>query len=117
MEKLSHKWEQKHGKVNSDDGLARLKELLGNVKAKVEGIGDMGAPASNMMPAEDKEEDNWHPSKHVTDPQKKKELAPHDADVQRGSYKDRADYLEKGGVPKSENVEMENILRLINYKK
>ena len=56
MEKLSHKWEQKHGRVNPDDGLARLKELLGNVKAKVEGIGDMGAPASNMMPSENKED-------------------------------------------------------------
>ena len=37
-----------------DDGLARLKELLGNVKQKVESMGgDMGAPASNMMPSEE----------------------------------------------------------------
>jgi hypothetical protein len=56
MEKLSRRWEEKHGKVE-DDGLARLKELLGNVKAKVEGIGDNTnnghAPGTNIMPAEE----------------------------------------------------------------
>ena len=110
IEKLTNEWQQKHGQVangHGDDGLARLKELLGNVKAKVEGIGQ----------SEMEEKDNWHPSKHVTDPQKRKELAPHDKDVQRGSYADRAAYLDKGGVPKSENAEMESILRLVNYKK
>jgi hypothetical protein len=119
IDKLTQEWTQKHGQVASghgDDGLARLKELLGNVKQKVESMGgDTGVPPSNIMAGEEK--DNWHPSKHVTDPQKKKELAPHNKDVQRGSYKDRADYLTKGNVPKSENTEMENILRLANYKK
>jgi hypothetical protein len=119
IDKLTQEWTQKHGRVASghgDDGLARLKELLGNVKQKVESMGgDTGVPPSNIMAGEEK--DNWHPSKHVTDPQKKKELAPHNKDVQRGSYKDRADYLTKGNVPKSENTEMENILRLANYKK
>jgi hypothetical protein len=103
IQKLTQEWQQKHGQVangqasasHGDDGLARLKELLGNVKAKVEGFGE--------PEMEDKE--NWHPSKHVTDPQKKKELAPHDKDVQRGSYADRAAYLDKGGVPRSENAE------------
>jgi hypothetical protein len=56
MEKLSNRWEEKHGKIE-DDGLARLKELLGNVKAKVEGIGDITnnghAPGNNIMPAEE----------------------------------------------------------------
>jgi hypothetical protein len=53
MEKLSKKWEQKHGHVE-DDGLARLKELLGNVKEKVESIGDVGGhPGQNIMPAEE----------------------------------------------------------------
>ena len=107
MSKLTQEWHQRHGKVSNGeggDGLARLKELLGNVKAKVEGIGQ----------PEMEEKDNWHPSKHVTDPQKKKELAPHDKDVQRGSYKDRADYLEKGGVPRSE---MESILKLAGLAK
>jgi hypothetical protein len=56
MEKLSKRWEEKHGSVG-DDGLARLKELLGNVKTKVEGIGDITnnghAPGNNIMPAEE----------------------------------------------------------------
>jgi hypothetical protein len=56
MEKLTKQWEQRHGKVQ-DDGLARLKELLNNVKAKVEGIGDKTnnghAPGNNIMSAEE----------------------------------------------------------------
>ena len=60
MEKLSKRWEEKHGKIE-DDGLARLKELLGNVKAKVEGIGDITnnghAPGNNIMSAESEETD------------------------------------------------------------
>jgi hypothetical protein len=56
MEKLSREWEANHGPVQ-DDGLARLKELLNNVKAKVEGIGDITdnghAPGNNIMPAEE----------------------------------------------------------------
>ena len=119
MAKLTQEWHQRHGKVSNGhegDGLARLKELLGNVKQKVESMGgDTGVPPSNIMAGEEK--DNWHPSKHVTDPQKKKELTPHDKDVQRGSYKDRADYLTKGGVPKTEDSAFEAIMRLANYKK
>jgi len=56
MEKLSQKWSAEHGAVQ-DDGLARLKELLGNVKAKVEGIGDQGQGGrdfnKNIMPAQE----------------------------------------------------------------
>jgi hypothetical protein len=56
MEKLKQKWDEKHGSVE-DDGLARLKELLNNVKAKVEGIGDQGQGGTdfnkNIMSAEE----------------------------------------------------------------
>jgi hypothetical protein len=56
MEKLSSEWEAEHGSIE-DDGLARLKELLNNVKAKVEGIGDQGNSGTdfntNIMPAEE----------------------------------------------------------------
>ena len=53
MEKLSQEWEQRHGKVE-DDGMTRLKELLGNIKGKVESIGDVGGhPGKNIMPAEE----------------------------------------------------------------
>jgi len=106
MQKLTQEWQQKHGGNNlmgETDPLDRLKELLGNVKAKVEGIGDQGQGGrdfnKNIMPAEDKDADDWHPSKHIADPQKKKELAPHDKDVERGSYNDRARYMKAGGVP------------------
>jgi hypothetical protein len=42
MEKLTNEWSERHGKsISGDDGLSvdRLRELLGNVKAKVEGLG------------------------------------------------------------------------------
>ena len=53
MEKLSQDWEQRHGRVE-DDGMARLKELLNNLKGKVESVGDVGGhPGKNIMPAEE----------------------------------------------------------------
>jgi hypothetical protein len=61
MQKKNQEWQQKHGKVaagHGDDGLARLKELVGNIKTKVEGIGDQGQGGKdfnkNIMPAETK---------------------------------------------------------------
>lgn len=64
IEKLTNEWSERHGReagsVDHDDGLARLKELLGNVKKKVEGIGDQGVSGrdfnKNIMPAEELEE-------------------------------------------------------------
>lgn len=56
MEKLTNEWQDRHGQVDSmgDDGLARLKELVGNIKSKVESIGDIGGdPGTNIMSAED----------------------------------------------------------------
>jgi hypothetical protein len=89
IDKLTQQWHQKHGQVDHGDGFSidRLKELVGNIKSKVESI---------------KEKDDWHPSKHVTDPQKKKELEPHDKDVNRGSYADRAAYLDAAGVKRDQ---------------
>jgi hypothetical protein len=125
MEKLTQQWQERHGAIPGPepegDGLSinRLKELVGNIKQKVETyskpVNEIGAETTNIMPAEEK--DNWHPSKHVTDPQKKKELAPHDKDVQRGSYDDRAKYLDAAGIPRSESVEMESMLKLAGLAK
>jgi hypothetical protein len=60
IDKLTQEWTQKHGQVASghgDDGLARLKELLGNVKTKVESMGgDTGVPPSNIMQGEQNHE-------------------------------------------------------------
>jgi hypothetical protein len=40
MEKLTMEWQQRHSslQVGDNDGLARLKELVGNIKAKVESV-------------------------------------------------------------------------------
>jgi hypothetical protein len=58
MEKKNDEWQVANG--HGDDGLARLKELLGNIKSKVEGIGDQGQGGrdfnKNIMPAEDQAE-------------------------------------------------------------
>ena len=97
MEKLSK--ERDHGPVG-DDGLARIREIMRHMGAKVEG---MGQPEMEGT-------DNWHPSKHVTDPQKKKELAPHDKDVKRSSYADRAAYMKAGGVPDDRGPQEEGML-------
>lgn len=53
MNKLIMQWEQRHGKpqVAQDDGLARLKELVGNIKAKVEGVAQESGPDKSQVPA------------------------------------------------------------------
>ena len=52
MEKLTNEWNHKHGKVNHGDGLSinRLKELVGNIKAKVESMEEDG-PKPSEVPA------------------------------------------------------------------
>jgi hypothetical protein len=71
IEKLSNKWQQKHGHVangHGDDGLARLKELLGNVKQKVESISpDKEDPPFDPDPPRDGERKDQfgNPIKHV----------------------------------------------------
>jgi len=67
MEKLSQRWEEKHGPVGGDgltiDG---LKEILNRIKGKVEGIGDQGHGG------EEKNPDTSHQynttMKHAVDP-------------------------------------------------
>lgn len=99
INKLTQEWHQKHGRIKSNpvdhgDGLSvdGLKEILGRIKQKVEGIGQ----------PEMEEKDDWHPSKHVTDPQKQKELEPYNKLVDRGSAADRFDYLDKAGVKRDQ---------------
>ena len=99
INKLTQEWHQKHGRIKSNpvdhgDGLSvdGLKEILGRIKQKVEGIGQ----------PEMEEKDDWHLSKHVTDPQKQKELEPHNKNVHRDSYADRAAYLDAAGVKRDQ---------------
>lgn len=77
------------------------------------------ADAARNTKEEKEEKDNWHPSKHVTDPQKKKELAPYDKHVDRGDYAARAAYLDAAGVPRSEsaNESMAAMLKLAGLTK
>jgi len=54
IEKLSNEWQQRHGhvnKVDDRDGLARLKELVGNIKTKVEGMEEGNGPDKSQVPA------------------------------------------------------------------
>lgn len=64
MEKLTNEWETRHGRpagnVDDHDGLARLKELLGNVKAKVEAI-DPSNPRDYEIPAYQRKEKGQAP--------------------------------------------------------
>jgi hypothetical protein len=58
MEKLTMEWQQRHGnaRVSNNDGLARLKELVGNIKGRVEEMGgDTGVPPGNIMPSTEME--------------------------------------------------------------
>jgi hypothetical protein len=58
MEKLTMEWQQRHGnaRVSDNDGLARLKELVGNIKGRVEEMGgDTGVPPGNIMPSTEME--------------------------------------------------------------
>jgi uncharacterized protein YidB (DUF937 family) len=59
MTKLTQEWYQRHGKVSNGDGgdgLARLKELVGNIKGRVEEMGgDTGVPPGNIMPSTEME--------------------------------------------------------------
>lgn len=54
MEKLTMEWQQRHGTpVNGDDGLARLKELVGNVKAKLGQVEGSGSKEKQKTPYRD----------------------------------------------------------------
>jgi len=109
MEKLSKRWEEKHGHIE-DDGLARLKELLGNVKSKVESIGDVGGhPGNNIMSAEGDNKD-----KPPFDPDPPKEGPRKD---QYGNpVKHVAKHLAKQGMKQAMDTK-EDILKLAGLAK
>jgi hypothetical protein len=92
MEKLTTEWQQRHGaaQVSSDDGLARLKELVGNIKAKVEGR--ESHQASTTMKHVD--------ASNASDTEKSA-IRQASKDIKPGvkGYGDRADALKAAGVP------------------
>jgi hypothetical protein len=75
-----------------------LKELLGNVKAKVEGMGgDTGVPPSNIMAGEEKNPQHSHQydttMKHADNPTYQQRMAAHDIKPGIKGYRDRIDLL------------------------
>ena len=117
MEKLTMEWQQRHGtKVDGDDGLARLKELLGNVKQKVEGMGQAEMEKEGMM---DKAKAF---GKKVLD-----KVAPDDDELLRRLQRDSGvpKHAQHGKPPMAtpnrgqsqENTELESILKLSGLAK
>jgi hypothetical protein len=83
MEKLTMEWQQRHGSNQSpdDDGLARLKELVGNIKAKVEGVEEEKNPQHSR--------DYDSTMKYADNPTVQQRMAGHDMK----GFKDRYDML------------------------
>jgi len=76
MNKLTMEWQQRHGTpVNGDDGLARLKELVGNIKAKVEGV-EEGGPDKSQVPAYKRKEQGGDWKMSTKDLEKEKTNSP-----------------------------------------
>jgi hypothetical protein len=85
MNKLTMEWQQRHGTpVNGDDGLARLKELVGNIKAKVESAGSKNPQHSHQYDTT---------MKHADNPTVQQRMAAHDIKPGIAGYRDRIDML------------------------
>ena len=80
-------WQQRHGgaQVSGDDGLARLKELVGNIKAKVEGVEE------EKNPQHSHQYDTT--MKHADNPSYQQRMAAHDIKPGIAGYRDRIDML------------------------
>ena len=92
MEKLSGEWQQRHGSVSGGhnapdrgDGLARLKELVGGIKQKVEGMGE------EKNPQHSHQYDTT--MKHANNPSVQQRMAGHDIKPGVAGYRDRIDML------------------------
>jgi hypothetical protein len=85
MQKLTMEWETRHGRpagnVDDSDGLARLKELVGNIKAKVE----------EKNPQHSHQYDTT--MKHADNPTVQQRMAAHDIKPGISGYRDRIDML------------------------
>jgi len=79
MEKLTHQWHQRHGKVDHGDGLSvdGLKEILGRIKQKVEGMGqpemegskdDFRTHGMDSQPSKENPKGNPAPTDYKRDP-------------------------------------------------
>ena len=100
MNKLTKEWEERHGKsaevgAVDDSGLARLKELLGNIKTKVEGIGDQGDTYSNnIMSSEDGPDKSKIPA-HLRKAKGEEPLSLDDLEKERTKSPTNIDHLRR----------------------
>ena len=84
INKLTMEWQQRHGKtgpVEPTDGLARLKELVGNIKTKVEGMEEGGSHQTQTT------------MKHADNPTYQQRAAAQDIKPGIAGYRDRIDML------------------------
>jgi hypothetical protein len=117
MEKLSQRWEEKHGPVGGDGlSIDGLKEILNRIKGKVEGIGDQGHGGEdfnkNIMRAEEHNPDHSHQydttMRHADNSTVQQRMAAHDIKPGIAGYRDRADMirdLERTGKIKDEETD------------
>jgi hypothetical protein len=111
MNKLTQEWQQRHGTpVNGDDGLARLKELVGNIKAKVEGVAQESGPDKSQVPAYKRKEQGGDWKMSTKDLEKEKTNSPTSS---AGLARKKAEL----GLGQNESAALEAIMRLANYKK
>ena len=112
MNKLTQEWQQRHGnaQVDSDDGLARLKELVGNIKAKVEGVAQESGPDKSQVPAYKRKEQGGDWKMSTKDLEKEKTNSPTSS---AGLARKKAEL----GLGQNESAALEAIIRIANYKK
>jgi len=112
MEKLTMEWQQRHGaaQVSGDDGLARLKELVGNIKAKVEGVTKEAGPDKSQVPAYKRKEQGGDWKMSTKDLEKEKTNSPTSS---AGLARKKAEL----GLGQNESAALEAIMRIANYKK
>lgn len=110
MEKLTMEWQQRHGQstaVDQGDGLARLKELVGNIKQRVEGIEE--GPEKSQVPAYLRKEKGGDWKTSTKDLEKEKTASP-------TTPTGLAQRKKEVGVNET-NAEIESILSLAGLKK
>jgi hypothetical protein len=112
MEKLTMEWQQRHGNapVSGDDGLARLKELVGNIKAKVEGVTQEAGPDKSQVPAYKRKEQGGDWKMSTKDLEKEKTNSPTSS---AGLARKKAEL----GLGQNESAALEAIMRIANYRK
>jgi hypothetical protein len=111
IQKLTMEWQQRHGKtgpVEPTDGLARLKELVGNIKTKVESMGSQEeAYNPNSVDAQNRRDLEASHEKHLKvkaadgdkNAQARLDALAQKKERMRNDYNDR---MEREGVDKSQ---------------